>query len=127
MAHTHSEPDHTAMAPAHSHGAHDDAAHVAAHVKKYLMIGAALIVLTVVTVGLSYVDFGSHHNNIIVALLVATFKVCLVAAYFMHLKGERATIWRFLFFTAIFVCGLFFLTLLHESDPIIGTNYNHHE
>jgi len=47
--------------------------------------------------GLSYVDFdrffGGHGTNIKVALAVATFKVCLVAAYFMHLKSERWSIW----------------------------------
>ncbi len=69
-------------------------------------------------------------------MLVATFKAGLVAAIFMHLKGERITIWRFLFFTAIFVAGLFFLTLFHWVDPIGGhgptetgsgqTYYNQH-
>ena len=54
-------------------------------------------------------------------MIVATFKAGLVAAIFMHLKGERATIWRFLIFTAIFAAGLFLLTWLHEADPIQGT------
>ena len=106
----------------HDH-AHD-AEHVAKHIKGYLLIGAILFVLTVVTVGLSYVDFGSHSRNVVVGMIVATFKAGLVAAIFMHLKGERATIWRFLFFTMIFVAGLFLLTLLHEVDPIPGTTHS---
>jgi caa(3)-type oxidase subunit IV len=127
MADSHHHPTPETVPPAHSHGAHDDAAHVAAHVRTYLIIGGILMFLTLVTVGLSYWDFGSHHMNIIVAMIVATGKASLVAAVFMHLKGERATIWRFLIFTAIFVAGLFFLTLLHETDPIMGTFYNKHD
>jgi cytochrome c oxidase subunit 4 len=121
--------------PPHTHGAHDDAAHVQAHVRKYLGIGLILILCTGLTVGLAYVNFGSRHNNFIIAMIVATFKVTLVGAYFMHLKQERITIWRFLIFTTIFVLGLFFLTLLHVADPIggrihkpndVGTLYNEH-
>jgi cytochrome c oxidase subunit 4 len=120
MAETHLTADPHAVAPPHTHGAHDDAAHVAAHVRKYLMIGLILVIFTGITVGLSYMNFGSRHNNILIAMLVATFKVTLVGAYFMHLKEEKITIWRFLIFTTIFVLGLFFLTLLHEADPIRG-------
>jgi cytochrome c oxidase subunit 4 len=109
----------------HDHS-HDDAAHVAKHVKMYLVVGALLFIGTGVTVWLSYVDFGSQNWNIIVAMIVATVKAGLVAAIFMHLKGERATIWRFLFFTAFFVFGLFMLTLFHYVDPITGTIHTHH-
>jgi caa(3)-type oxidase subunit IV len=114
--------EHHPVAHDHSH----DAEHVAKHVRGYIFIGLVLFVLTGVTVGLSYVDFGSHSRNIVVGMIVATFKAGLVAAIFMHLKGERATIWRFLFFTAIFVAGLFLLTLLHEVDPIPGTTHSQH-
>lgn len=106
----------------HSH----DAEHVAKHIKGYLVIGGILFFLTLVTVGLSYVDFGSHSRNIVVGMIVATFKVGLVAAIFMHLKGERATIWRFLLLTLIVVAGLILLTLLHEVDPIPGTIHFQH-
>lgn len=110
-------------------GAHDtshDAAYIAAHVGAYLKVGAALLVLTGVTVALSYVDFGSRSNNIIVGMFVATFKASLVAAIFMHLKGEKITIWRFLWFTVFFAFGLFMLTLLHNTDQIPGTTYSKH-
>ena len=117
--------DSHAPATAEQHSAaHDhshDAEHVAKHVKGYILIGLVLFVLTGVTVALSYADFGSHSRNIVVGMIVATFKAGLVAAIFMHLKGERATIWRFLFLTMIVVAGLVLLTLLHEVDPIPGT------
>lgn len=118
-------PDHSSGDEHHS-GADHDASHIAAHVRSYLWVGAALLVLTGVTVALSYVDFGSRSNNIIVGLMVASLKASLVAAIFMHLKGEKLTIWRFLWFTAIFVLGLFLLSLLHKLDQITGTDYSKH-
>jgi cytochrome c oxidase subunit 4 len=53
----------------------------------YLGIFGALIVLTFVTVKVSYYDFGSA--NIIIALVVATMKASLVAAFFMHLRHDK--------------------------------------
>lgn len=74
----------------HSHD-HDDAdGEVHAHVNSPLFmiaIFASLIVLTVVTVGVSYVDLGAA--NTFVAMLIATMKASLVATFFMHLKGDK--------------------------------------
>jgi cytochrome c oxidase subunit 4 len=122
MSDTHS---HAPAAGTHAdpHAVPHDAHHIAAHVRMYWMIGLALLVLTGVTVGLSYIDFGSHARNVVVGMLVATFKVGLVAAIFMHLKGEKPTIWRFLYFTLFFFAGLFLLTLLAWYDPIFGTSH----
>ena len=97
-----------------------------AHAKPYLKIGAWLFILTAVTVALAYVDFGTHARNVVVALLVATFKVCLVGAVFMHLKGESMTVWRPLYFTVFFVIGLFVLSLLAFFDPIATTIHATH-
>ena len=110
---------HAAASDGH-HGHHE------MHFKLYYGIGAALLALTGFTVFLSYVDFGSQNRNIVIALLVAAFKVSLVGAVFMHLKGEKATVWRFLYFTAFFVAGLFLLTYFHWADPIWGTTLTHH-
>jgi caa(3)-type oxidase subunit IV len=112
--------DHT---PAGGHDGCHDSHHIQAHLKMYWMVGILLFVLTGVTVGLSYVDFGSHSRNVIVGMIVATIKVGFVAAIFMHLKGEKATIWRFLYFTLFFFAGLFLLTLLAWYDPIFGTSH----
>jgi caa(3)-type oxidase subunit IV len=103
-----------------AHGHHE------MHLKLYYGIGITLLFLTGFTVFLSYVDFGSQQRNIVIALLVAAFKVSLVGAVFMHLKGEKATVWRFLYFTAFFVLGLFLLTYLHWVDPVFGTSSNVH-
>ena len=99
--------------------AHDDHDHdVSKHVKKYLMVGGLLLFFTIVTVALSYIDFGSHKLNIAVGMLVATVKATLVAMIFMHLSSERQLIYRILIFTVLFVLGLFWLTYLHWYDPI---------
>jgi caa(3)-type oxidase subunit IV len=100
------------------------------HVRPYLLVGAALFIFTVLTVGLSYVDFdhmlGGHGHNIRIGLGVAAFKVCLVGAWFMHLKSEKATIWRPLLFTFFFCLGLFLLCLLAYFDPIASTSHTIH-
>ena len=123
MADSHAAP---AVDPADPHAVTaEHVHHIQKHVKGYFYVGGLLFVFTVITVALSYVDFdkflGGHGWNMIIGMIVATFKASLVAAIFMHLKCERATIWRFLIFTAIFALGLFLLTWLHEADPIQGT------
>ncbi|MBV9009807.1 MAG: cytochrome C oxidase subunit IV family protein [Verrucomicrobia bacterium] len=110
------------------------AQHVAAHVRTYLIVGATLLAFTVITVALSYVDFGlifSHlfrtnlseaqgrKANVAVAMLVAAFKAGLVAAIFMHLSAEKRLIYRILYFTVFFVLGLFWLTYLAWYNPIV--------
>jgi cytochrome c oxidase subunit IV len=82
------------------------------------LIGGILIFGTVFTVWIAGVDLGSHACNIGIGLLVATIKASLVGLIFMHLKGERGLIYKFLVFTIIFVIGLFFLTYLHWSNPL---------
>jgi cytochrome c oxidase subunit 4 len=81
---------------------------------------ATLLVFTVVTVALSYVDFGAPKANVAVAMLVATFKAGLVAAIFMHLAAEKRLIYRILIFTGLFVLALFWLTFLAWYDyPVV--------
>ena len=118
-----------ADAHAHGHGAHGHASFWR-HMIPYLLVGAALFVFTLITVGLSYIDFdhifGSHGMNMKIGLTVATFKVCLVGAWFMHLKGEKRTIWIPLGFTFVFAAGLFLLFLLGYADPIHSTSHPLH-
>jgi cytochrome c oxidase subunit 4 len=60
-------------------------------VRIYLSVFAALAVLTVVTVGVGYMDLPIL-PALIVALTIATIKGSLVAAYFMHLISEKRLI-----------------------------------
>ncbi len=82
------------------------------------MVGGLLAFCTVLTVALSYFNFGTPKANIVVAMALATFKVGCVAAIFMHLKSEKWTIYRILLVTLFFVIGLFALTGLAMLDPI---------
>ncbi|MCA9810400.1 MAG: cytochrome C oxidase subunit IV family protein [Candidatus Dadabacteria bacterium] len=73
--------------------------------KTYFIIWAALMVLTVITVYVSYVDFGTM--NVVIAMAVASLKAALVALFFMHLKFEDSITWVF----ALFPLGLLFLLI----------------
>ncbi len=96
---------------------------IAKHVKKYLFIGALLIVFTFITVGMSYVELagpdGGQTNNILFGMAVATFKALLVALIFMHLNHERKIIYKFLVFTFAFVLGMFVLFILCHDNPLV--------
>jgi len=96
-----------------------DLVHFQKHIKACIGVFIGLMVLTVVTVIASCVNLG-HFQNITLALIIATFKALLVAAYFMHLNAEKKPIYRILFFTFIFVAGLMFLTLWATHDVIIN-------
>ena len=85
------------------------------HVKVYVMVFVALMVLTVATVGVSYLAL-SIPLAILVALVVATIKGSLVASYFMHLVGEKKAVYWSLMRTAVFFCVLMFFPLLAMLD-----------
>jgi cytochrome c oxidase subunit 4 len=74
---------------------------IQAEVRTYLMVFGALAVLTVVTVAVSYLDLSSG-PAITLALIIATIKGSLVAAYFMHLLDERKLIYSILLLTVAF-------------------------
>ncbi len=69
----------------------------------YLAIGGALLVLTAVTITVSYIDLGGW--NIVVALVIASIKGSLVAMFFMHLYYDKKI------YTIVIVMGLLFLSI----------------
>jgi cytochrome c oxidase subunit 4 len=69
----------------------------------YLGIGAALLVLTAVTVWVSTIHLGPW--NIVVALAIAAIKATLVAFFFMHLFYDNK------FYFLVFTVGVLFLAL----------------
>src|ERR1051326_7196966 len=84
--------------------AHGDPAHLEhfqKHIKQAIGVFVALLVLTLVTVGASYIQLG-HGGNITLAMIIATIKAALVAAIFMHLMAEKRMVFRVLIFTVIF-------------------------
>ncbi|MEZ4407306.1 MAG: cytochrome C oxidase subunit IV family protein [Polyangiales bacterium] len=102
--------------PADSTHGHDEGdGKVHAHVSSPLFlisIFAALIFLTIVTVAVSYVDLGTA--NTFVAMLIATMKATLVAAFFMHLRYDKPL------HTIVFVASFVFLAifLLFSLDDL---------
>ena len=88
----------------HAHDADDGAVHShISSVQFYVGIFLALVCLTILTVKVSYYDFGPA--NIIVALLIATMKAGLVATFFMHLAHDK------LFNTLAFISAFLFLSV----------------
>ena len=80
-------------------------------VRPYLLVFGALLVLTVVTVLISYVHLAPG-PAILIGLAIASVKAALVAAFFMHLKGEKALSYGLLGLAAFFVLFLFLLPFL---------------
>ena len=102
----------------------DDPEALKKHMKTYTFVGIALLIFTLLTVAMSYVHLGTHSMNILVGMIIATFKAGLVAAIFMHLNHEKRTIYRILYFTFFFALGLMALTILALGDPVFFPNFN---
>jgi cytochrome c oxidase subunit 4 len=98
---------HAAHNPADENISIDDAeAHV--HVvppRILLSVFAVLLVLTFITVAVTWVDFG-RTANVWIALTIAAVKSAFVALYFMHLR------WDSPFNSVILIAALFFVALL---------------
>ncbi len=90
------------------HAEHDhEAEHIKAHVKVYLLIFGMLILGTIVTVAISYKDFGAAWINITIGLIIASIKATLVAGWFMHLISEKKMV-----HSILIVAGFFFAVLV---------------
>jgi cytochrome c oxidase subunit 4 len=91
-------------------------------VKGYLAVFAALLVLTAVTVGFSYLHL-PHPLAVSIGLAIAIAKASLVVMFFMHLKGERPMVMWPLGLTVFLFVGLFVSILLSEGDHLFGTRF----
>ncbi len=87
------------------------------HIKIYIIVFAALAVLTVVTVWASYLKV-SPGMHVVVAMAIASVKGGLVLAYFMHLITEKKAIRGLLILTAFFFMALMLLTFF--SNKTLG-------
>ncbi len=61
--------------------------------KTYYLVGAALMVLLALTVGVALVPLGPF--NVLVALAIAVTKALIVVLYFMHVKYNTRLTWVF--------------------------------
>lgn len=87
------------------------------HVRTYMMVFVALMVLTTITVAVSFLDL-STGGAIAVALLIAGVKGSLVACYFMHLISERKLIYVVLLFTVVFFFACLLGPMLTAADQV---------
>jgi cytochrome c oxidase subunit 4 len=91
---------------------------ISTHVKTYLMVFGALMALTALTVGVSYLHLATH-QQIFVALAIATIKGSLVALFFMHLIDERKLVYSVLTLTAVFFLFLMSIPLATILDRVV--------
>ena len=89
------------------------------HVKSYMIVGAALIVCSFLTVVVAWIT-----PSVTVGLAIACFKASLVALIFMHLNHERSMIYKILLFTFFFFLGLMVLTIMALYDPVVMRDFN---
>jgi|KBSSwiStaDraftv2_1062776.scaffolds.fasta_scaffold328214_4 cytochrome c oxidase subunit 4 len=105
------------MSDAHSH---ED---VKKHVRVYLVIFAALLAGTIITVWLRSIHFENFAITVAIALFVATIKASLVAGFFMHLISERKAIYAMLTSTAFFFAAMMYLIIWSRGQLPMGSEY----
>lgn len=88
-----------------------DAEAIRKETKRYIGVFVALMVLTILTVAVSYFHMPVV-LAVIVALIIAGFKGSLVAAFFMHLAHERKAIYWVLILTVVFFLALMAIPLV---------------
>ena len=93
----------------------DHAADIDKHVRIYITVFVALMVLTVITVLIARVHLPIP-IAVSVAMLVAIIKGSLVACYFMHLISEKKLIYAVLGLTLAFFVALLALPALTHAD-----------
>jgi len=96
---------------------HEHTIDVDHHVKVYLRVFAALVVLTAITVAVSYLHL-SVAGAIALALFIAIVKGSLVACYFMHLVSERRLIFGVMGLTVVFFFFELMVPMLTETGNI---------
>jgi cytochrome c oxidase subunit IV len=95
--------------------ASDHAADIDRHVRIYITVFVALMVLTIITVAISYLHLPVA-MAVTLALLVAIVKGSLVAGYFMHLVSEKKLIYAVLVLTVVFFIVLLALPVVTHSN-----------
>jgi len=101
---------------------HDDdhgLSHVAS-IKVLCATGGSLLLMTLVTVLATKIDFGAN-INLAIAMAIAVFKATLVILFFMHLKYDRL-FHSVVFVSAILAASLFVGFTLMDTNQYQQTN-----
>lgn len=104
------------MSDSHSHD-------LSRHIKVYVGVFIALLVGTVLTVGMYYVHFEKVAVTVTIALFIATVKASLVAGFFMHLISEKKAVYAILLATVFFFASMMYLTVWARDEMPKGTVY----
>jgi cytochrome c oxidase subunit 4 len=102
---------------------HDDDHHGLAHVatiKALVATGGTLLLLTIVTVLATRIDFGAN-INLGIAMAIAVTKATLVILFFMHLRYDRL-FHSVVFTAAILAASLFVGFTLMDTNQYQQTN-----
>jgi len=91
------------------------AADIDRHVRVYITVFVALMVLTIITVAIARVHLPVP-IAVTAALIVATIKGSLVACYFMHLISEKKLILWVLAVTVVFFFVLLAVPAITHSN-----------
>jgi cytochrome c oxidase subunit IV len=110
------------MASAKQHHDEHGISHVAS-VKVLLGTGGTLLLLTLVTVLATKVDFGAN-INLGIAMAIAVLKATLVILFFMHLKYDKL-FHSVVFVSAILAAALFVGFTLMDTGQYQHTNIWH--
>jgi cytochrome c oxidase subunit 4 len=100
---------------------HDDHEHGISHVasvKTLVGTGGTLLMLTLLTVLATKIDFGAN-INLAVAMVIAVTKATLVILFFMHLRYDR------LFHTVVFVSAICAASLFVGFTLMDSSQYQH--
>src|SRR4051812_45380604 len=107
------------MATEHHDDEHHGISHVAT-VKVLLATGGTLLLLTILTVAATRIDFGAN-INLAIAMVIAVTKATLVILFFMHLRYDKL-FHSVIFVSAILAASLFVGFTLMDSSQYQPTN-----
>ena len=89
---------------------------IESHIKVYWNVFCALIAFTILTVAISYYDFGSVFWTLFVGLGIACIKGYAVAGYFMHLNDESKPIYYILALSVVCLVVLMSIPMAWRSS-----------
>jgi cytochrome c oxidase subunit 4 len=81
--------------------------------RTYAKILGLLLVLTVITVLAAGVNFGA--GNVVIALIIASFKASLVALFFMHLRHDKPMS-SVIFVSGVVMLAVFLIFCILDTD-----------
>jgi cytochrome c oxidase subunit IV len=110
------------MAQAHHEDEHHGLAHTA-DIKVLVATGGTLLLLTLLTVAATKIDFGAN-INLAIAMVIAVTKATLVILFFMHLRYDRL-FHSVIFCSALLAASLFVGFTLMDTGQYQQTNIWH--